>query len=434
VARSLLPQRGVDVLQRIGLHALSYGPFRAFFAANFFTNASWFVYNAAFGWLVLHLTGSPATVGFAYFLSGLPFLLFTLHAGLLTDRFGARPLIAWSFALTGSLMFALGALALVPDVPLPLVLILAFAAGTTQTLGGPAYIAVVNDLVPPGVVPSGVSLTFLGFNIGRIIGGFLGGLLIAVWPTGWALIAAAALQALPALAIWRIRTPPPPARAPGRTSLVRPLLEAARYAGTSPWLRILLPLAIAPGALGLSYTYLLPIAAGEWGIGAEGLGVLLAVTGAGGLVMGLASGALMRAFGHGTMVFAGIASAGIGMVIFGLAPATVVAVAAMSLVGGGLLAFGASSLSLVQALAPSRLRGRLTSLFTLLYWGLMPVGGLLGGAVSEVTSARTTMAVFGSLVLVAGAIAFAIRRSVATLRIDEEAGEIVGLVPVEIAA
>ena len=80
----------MDVLQRAGLHALSYGPFRAFFAANFFTNASWFVYNAAFGWLVLHLTGSPATVGFAYFLSGLPFLLFTLHAGLLTDRFGAK--------------------------------------------------------------------------------------------------------------------------------------------------------------------------------------------------------------------------------------------------------------------------------------------------------------------------------------------------------
>ena len=124
----------------------------------------------------------------------------------------------------------------------------------------------------------------------------------------------------------------------------------------------------------------------------------------------------------------------IGMIVFGLAPATVVAVAAMSLVGGGLLAFGASSMSLVQALAPNRLRGRLTSLFTLLYWGLMPVGGLLGGAVSEVSSARTTMAVFGSLVLIAGGIALVIRRSVATLRIDEEGGEIVGLVPVEVAA
>ena len=419
------------MLQRIGLHALSYGPFRAFFVANFFTNASWFVYNAAFGWLVLGLTGSPATVGFAYFLSGLPFLLFTLHAGLLTDQFGARPLIAWSFALTGSLMFALGAIALVPDVPLWLVLVLAFAAGTTQTLGGPAYIAVVNDLVPPGVVPSGVSLTFLGFNVGRITGGFLGGLLIAVWPTGWALIAAAALQAFPALAIWRIRTPPPPERPPGRTSLVRPLVEAARYAGTSPWLRILLPLAMAPGALGLSYHYLLPVAAVELGIGAQGLGVLLAVTGAGGLATGLASGGLMRAFGHGAMVFAGLVAAGSGMLIFGLAPATGVAVASMALVGGGLLAFGASSLSLVQALAPKRLRGRLTSLFTLLYWGLMPVGGLIGGAVSELTSARWTMALFGALILVAAGVAMVIRRSIVTLRIDEEGGRVAGMLPVD---
>ena len=422
------------MLQRFGLHALAHGPFRRFFAANFFTNASWFVYNAAFGWLVLKLTGSPATVGFAYFVSGLPFLLLTLHAGLLTDRFGARPLIVWSFVLTGGFMFALGALALVPDAPLPLVIGLAFLSGCTQTLGGPAYIAIVNDLVPSTAVSSGVALTFLGFNIGRISGGLLGGLLVAVWPSGWALIAAAVLQAAPALAIWRIRTPAPEGRPAGGGALFRPLLEAAQYGLRSSSLGVVLPLAVAPGMLGLSYSYLLPVAAEEFAVGAEGLGIFLAVTGVGGLVAGLVAEGVMRVVGHGSMVFVGLAMAALGMVVFGLAPVPGVAAASMAFVGAGLLIFGASSLSVVQALSPPSLRGRLTSLFTFLYWGMMPVGGLLGGAVAEFTSARFAMTAFGLSILVAGLLAFVARRSLARVRIDGQGGRVGDLARLDEAA
>src|SRR6185295_11041166 len=102
------------VLERFGWNALSYRPFRTFFLANFAGNSSWFVFNAGFGWLVLQLTKSPenpdgsaAAVGLAFFINGLPFLLMTLHAGLLTDRVGARPLVAISFALTGTVMIAI---------------------------------------------------------------------------------------------------------------------------------------------------------------------------------------------------------------------------------------------------------------------------------------------------------------------------------------
>src|SRR6185295_52612 len=104
----------VGLLERLGWNALSYRPFLTFFLANFAGNSSWFVFNAGFGWLVLQLTRSPenpdgsaALVGLAFFINGLPFLLMTLHAGLLTDRLGARPLVAISFALTGTVMIAI---------------------------------------------------------------------------------------------------------------------------------------------------------------------------------------------------------------------------------------------------------------------------------------------------------------------------------------
>ena len=115
------------MLERFGFNALGYRPFRTFFLANFVGNSSWFVFNAGFGWLVLVMTGSAATVGLAFFVTGLPAMLLTLHAGLLTDRFGARPLVAISFALTGLIMIAFGLLAL--SFPLPLWVVLAVRAG-----------------------------------------------------------------------------------------------------------------------------------------------------------------------------------------------------------------------------------------------------------------------------------------------------------------
>ncbi|MBM4408532.1 MAG: MFS transporter [Chloroflexi bacterium] len=407
------------MLERLGFTALTYGPFRAFFAANLLTNASWFVYSAAFGWLVLEISGSPATVGFAAFISGLPFLLLTLYAGLLTDRFGARPLVAISFALTGSLMFILGVVALVPNTPLALVILLAFFSGITQTIGGPGYIAIVSDLVPPRSVSSGVAMTFLGFNLGRITGGVLGGVLVAIWPAGIALIVAAMLQGLPSLAVWRIRTPPREPRPDSSRAILGPLVEAARYGLTSPTLAVLILMSAVPG-LGIAYQFLMPVAATEFAIGGEGLGLLLGATGLGGLAAGLIGESVMRRFGHGRTVFIGLATAATGMLAFGLAPVPAVAIASMSLVGGGFLLYGAASLSLIQALSPARLRGRLTSVFTLLYWGLMPVGGMLGGALAEVTSARFTMGAAGVGIATVAVLAMLVRRQILGLHIGSD--------------
>ena len=407
------------MLERFGFTALAYVPFRAFMAANLLTNASWFVYSAAFGWLVLQISGSPATVGFAAFVAGVPFLLFTLYAGLLTDRFGAKSLIAISFALTGGLMLLLGLVALIPNAPLAIVIALAFVSGVTQTIGGPAYIAIVSDLVPSRAVSSGVALTFLGFNIGRITGGLLGGILVALWPPGIALIVAALLQGLPSLAVWRIRTEPRAERASSSMAVVGPLVEAARYALTSPTLAVLILMSAVPG-LAIAYNFLMPVAALEFGIGGEGLGFLLGATGVGGLIAGFIGEGLMRGFGHGRTVFVGLVTAALGMLAFGLAPVPIVAIVSMAFVGGGFLLYGAASLSLVQALSPPRLRGRLTSVFTLLYWGLMPVGGLLGGALAEVTSARFTMGAAGTGVLVIAALAALARRQILGLRIGRD--------------
>jgi MFS family permease len=411
-----------QVLDRLGLTALGFGPFRIYFVANFLSNSSMFVFNAGLGWYVLTLTDSPAAVGFAFFINGLPWLLLMAHAGLLTDRYGPRRLVAISYLITGVVIGAMGLLALLPEAPLWIVLALALLSGAFQTLGAPGFISIVSELVPRGAVSSAVALNFLGIGVGRIAGGIIGGILIAAGPAGYALLAAAFLQMAPAVFIWRLRTIAVERSSHTSRALFKPLIEAAAYGVRNPTLGVILLLSAGPGVLGLSYNFILPVAAQELAIGGEGLGLLLAVSGVGALIAGLTAEPLMRSFGHGKTVFLGLAASAIGLTVFGLMPIALLPLAfvAIAFVGGGFLVYSAASLSLVQALSPAPLRGRLTSLFTLLYWGLMPIGGLLGGAISEVTSARFAMAAAGVVLLGCGVIAVLGRRQILALRVERD--------------
>ena len=164
----------------MGLTALGYPPFVTFFVANLTSNASWFIFGAALNTYILARSpGRPRTVGIASFVYSLPFALFMLHAGLLADRFGSKSMVVLSLAGAGAAIVATGILALA-RWPLWVLVALGCVMSTFQTLGAPAFISIVNDLVPPRAISSGVALTFLGFNVGRIIGGIVGGILLAV--------------------------------------------------------------------------------------------------------------------------------------------------------------------------------------------------------------------------------------------------------------
>ncbi|HVA86558.1 MAG TPA: MFS transporter [Candidatus Saccharimonadales bacterium] len=419
-----------ESLERLGLTALVYMPFRVFFSANLVSNASWFIFDAAINTYVLRVTGSAGMVGLAAFIYTLPGALFMLHAGILTDRFGSRRLVAISLAGGGLTILAIGLLA-TWNSPLWIVLAVAFCMGILQTLGTPGFISIVNDLVPPRAISSAVALTFLGFNVGRITGGIAAGFLLAALGTdvraaaALAIVVAGILQALPAIPIIRIRIQETAARTT-EISLVRPLVESASYALRYPTLAVILLLSIAPGAVGLAYMYMLPVVIRDLGAAPDAIGLLYAGGGAGGLLAGLVAGPLMQRMGHGRALFVGLAAAAIGLIVTGAVGLLPVAIIGIGLTQAGFVLYASSSLALVQALAPARLRGRLTSLFTLLYWGLMPIGALAEGAVAQQTSSLVALVLVGSIMLCAGALALLFRRQVTTLRIEADGRSMLG--------
>ncbi len=410
-------------LDRLGLPALSYGPFRVFFASSLFANVGIFLFMAAYGWFIQTETGSAAMVGLGSAIMGLPWLLLMLHAGMLTDRLGARRLIAGSFVGGGLVMAFVAFVALLPQPSVPFVLAAAFLMGTLMTIGAPGSISIVGDLVPPAAVSSAVGLNFLLINGARIAGGLSAGWLLADGrEPGWTILIGAVLFAVPGIFIWRLRTRPsmPGAPSVGGVALIRPIVEAAGHATRNPTLGTILLLSAGPGLIGLPYNFLLPVAAVELGIGAEGLGLLLVAVGTGGLVAGLASEHAQRRLGHGKSILLGLASASSGLIVFGLGPPLPISIISVAFVGGGFVVYASASLTLVQALAPPALRGRLTSVFSLLYWGLMPIGGLLGGLSAQAFSARTTMLGAGVGLVILGTLASIRRPQVLTLAVSRD--------------
>src|SRR5206468_4924267 len=133
-------------LDRFGWSALRHRPFQVFFLAMFAVNAGGFVYVTALGWFVLERTGSAAAVGLAYTANGVPQLLLTMHAGLFTDRIGARRMVAVGIGGAGAGMAVLGLVALLPNSPFALVLAGAALAGGGYALAGPGSISIVSDL------------------------------------------------------------------------------------------------------------------------------------------------------------------------------------------------------------------------------------------------------------------------------------------------
>ena len=405
--------------QRAGLDALAYRPFRTFFGASLVSNTASFVLSAGLSWTVLETTGSAASVGFVGFLYALPFALFTLHAGLFTDRFGSRRMVGVSLLGSGVVTLLLGALVLGVGLPMLAIGVLAFGIGCVSVIGSPAGISIVNDLVPRSAVPSAVALIFLDVNAGRIIGGLLAGLTLALWPSGATLLLAGAMLLLPALAIWRLPIPDPEPMHDAR-AMVGPLVDAAGYARRQPVLGALLLLAVVPGALGLSFNYLLPVAARELGHGSDGLGVWIASAGVGGLVAALVGARLMRVIGPGRAVLAGLGMICAGMVGFGLVSGLLAGAAAMVVAGAGFAVYASSTLSLVQALATAEYRGRLTAVFSLLYWGLMPIGALIAGTTAQAIGAQRAMLLFGSAVGLAGVVALVLRPGIAAVRVGSD--------------
>ena len=391
--------------------ALGQRDFRIFWLGQLVSVTGTWMQTVAQGWLILLLTGSPFVLGVAAAARSLPVLFLVVPAGIVADRFDRRVIIIVTTIVATIASGALAILTIFSAIDVPTVLFLAVVLGVTNAFEMPARQSFVSELIGRRDLANAIALNSLLFNSARVVGPALAGILVALVGPGWA-FGVNALSYVPVLIglfmIGRVHVPRLGIGA--RTALP----EAVRYLRGEPRVAALLGILAAQTIFASGHLILGPTLAQDLGQGAEGFGVLLAATGAGAVVGGIALAATSdRKERWRALLGAGIALGG-GLAAVALTRSYPVTLLCFVVAGWGMVTFNASSNTLIQTIVPDRLRGRMMSLYTLVLLGLMPAGGLLMGALASALGSATALSIgglaYGLLVVAAFAFVPALRR------------------------
>ncbi|WP_051827886.1 MFS transporter [Streptomyces bicolor] len=386
-----------------GLRSLSVRNFRLFAAGQLVSVAGTWMMVVAQDWLVLSLTrDSAAALATVTALQFTPLMLFTLYGGRLADRHDKRSLLTWANTVSAALALALALLDLSGSARLWHVYFFALALGTVNAVEVPARMSFVGELVGARLLPNASALSAAYFNVARVAGPALAGLLISAFGTGWVMLLNAVSYAATVAGLRMMRTAElhRPKRAAGRGGVT----DGLRYVTSRPDLRLPVVLIAVVGLFGLNFQLLLPLLAKTvFHADAASFGLLTTAFAAGSLLAALVGTGRRSRPSAGTVVLSALAF-GVLETTAAWAPDFMSALALLALTGFASLYFAQAANHRIQLGSDPVYRGRVMALYTLILQGSTPLGALLVGGLSQRLGARAGL-LTGGLVSTAAALA-----------------------------
>ena len=345
-------------------------------------------------WLVLELSdNSGSALGVVTALQFLPVLLFGLYGGVLADRYDKRKLLVGAQAAMGVLAVTLGVLVVSDHAALWQVYVLAFGLGLATVVDTPTRQAFVSEMVGPSELSNAVSLNSATFNASRIVGPAIAGVAIAQWGTGCVFMANAVSYAavIGGLMMMRPAELFRTAVAPPQKGQVR---EGLRYVRERRHLAVPILLVFMVGTFGLNFQITLSLIAKlTFHRGASQFGLLTSAFALGSLLGALAS-ARRSAPTPRRMVIAALVF-GLLEVLVGLAPTFESMMVMLVPTGWAVLTFTTTANALVQLGSDAAVRGRVMSLYVLVFLGGTPIGAPLVGLLAEHLGPRASLMIGG---------------------------------------
>jgi MFS family permease len=363
--------------------ALKHRNYRLWFVGQLTSLVGTWMQNVAQPWLVYQMTGSPLYLGIVSFSTAIPALLFSLWAGVVIDRVSKRSLLLITQTVLMLSAFILAADYFIGWIQPWHVVILALINGTAQAFDAPTRQAIVVDMVGREDLMNGIALNSAMFNSARILGPTFAGIVLALVGAGWCFF----LNGLSFIAViaglFMMQFPPavPSRRTDSPAAQLREGLSYIRHHET---IRALIMLVAVANLFAMGYSSLLPAFARDvLNAGEIGLGLMSAAIGVGAL-----SGALvLAATGHyqrkGILLTAGNLLFPIMVLCFAFSKSFILSLVILVFVGLSFMTQNATSNTLIQSMVPDELRGRVMSVYMLVFNGFFPIGALIAGTVAQ---------------------------------------------------
>jgi predicted MFS family arabinose efflux permease len=380
-----------------GLRAFHHADFRRFFAAQLVAQIGSWMQTVAQSWLVLQLTASPLKLGLIGTLQFGPILLFSILSGALADRLPKRRLLVVTQGVLGCQALALAALVASGHVRYWHVAVLATGVGLANVLDAPARQSFVAEMVGRADLSSAISLNSASFNAARIVGPSIGGLLIASFGVAPAFVCNGIGFAVAIAVILTLgaRGLPQPGSGAG---VAEEILTGLRYVRRTREMMLALGLCFVVSFCVFNFTVYVPLVVRTvLGLGAEGFGFLMASLGVGAVSGALSLGMLGPRRPPRALMFASAALACGGLLGLSQVRAFWPAVAVLFVTGFFGIMLVASTNTTMQLYSTDALRGRVMSIYTLVWGGVFPIGAFLVGAMSERWGVQRALATNGTI-------------------------------------
>src|SRR5712692_8516749 len=348
-------------------------------------------------WLVLELTNSPFKLGLIGTLQFAPMLLFSFIAGAVTDRLPKRRLVITTQTAMLCQAFALAALAWPGHVCYWHVAVLAVLFGIANTMDLPARQSFIVEMVGKDDLMNAIALNSAMFNGARVMGPAVAGLLIARYGVGLAFFINGLSFVAVIAALLAVRAEGLPRARRGR-SMTEEILEGVAYAVRTPRIALVLSLLLVVSVFLQNYNVLVPLLAREvLHQEARGFGLLMAALGAGAVTGAIA----LAVLGRGRPPLAALMIPAIVLALATLSMSAVrqfwIAAGLLSIMGFSGILFMAGSNTPLQLTTPDEFRGRVMSLYAMVFVGVTPIGAFSFGSITEAFGVPTGFLVGGGL-------------------------------------
>ena len=387
----------------IAVRALRHRNFQLFFAGQLISLIGTWMQTVAQSWLVYRMTGSALLLGTVGFASQIPVFLCAPVGGIVADRHNRQHVVITTQTASMILAGILAALTLSGRVQVWHIMVLAALLGVVNAFDIPARQSFLIDMVGREDLMNAIALNSSMFNGARIIGPAIAGILVASIGEGWCFFANSVsyIAVIIGLLLMRIVRPGKLAR---EGSPLQNILEGFAFAKNTTPIRAILLLLGLVSFVGMPYTVLMPVFADKiLHGGARGLGILMCATGVGALLGAASLAARVGLRGLGRLIAICAAGFGLSLVLFSFSTIFWLSTVLLVPVGFCMMVQMASSNTLIQAMVPDQLRGRVMSVYSMMFMGMAPFGALSAGAVAHHIGAPWAVALGGFACIVGAA-------------------------------
>jgi predicted MFS family arabinose efflux permease len=365
--------------------AFRHRNYQLFFSGQLISLTGTWLQQVAQSWLVLELVSrsrAELVMGLVSAVSAAPILLFSFYAGIVVDRLNKRNLIVGMQVVMMILAFVLAALTHSRTITVVQIAITGFLLGAANAFDAPARQSFVVDMVGKEDLPNAIALNSAMFNGARILGPSVAGIVISVIGLAGAffLNGLSFIAVIICLMMMRVNRNVPKSHG----SAWLEFKEGLRFIRSQPTIMALLTLIGMVSLFATPYQVLMPVLA-KYNLGqsAKGLGYLFTGLGVGALVGALTLSSFGDIKRKGRLLLVGSLTFCAALVALSSAGNMYVAISALFFAGWGFIIQTALINTLIQMSVPDELRGRVISVYTFMFMGMVPIGSLEAGIVAN---------------------------------------------------